>query len=65
MACIVIELNNKGGDIMNINIEYIQAIDKWTMTINGQWIITAASVDMVMAALCDRLPILERTVKSA
>jgi hypothetical protein len=50
---------------MDIHIEYIQAVRKWTMTINGQWVITAVSIDMVMAALCDRLPILERAGKSA
>jgi hypothetical protein len=50
---------------MTIHIEYLPAIDRWVMTINGEWIITSASFDMVAAALADRIPAFGRVAKSA
>jgi hypothetical protein len=50
---------------MTIHIEYLQANRKWVLTINGKWIVSADSFDIIAAALLDRFPALGRVAKAS
>jgi hypothetical protein len=50
---------------MIIHIEYIQATRKWILTIDGIWLITAESFDLVAARLIDYIPAIGRVARAS